>query len=41
MIDPIPSCDECPYNVGVHGEEVICEFDHDPFDCPHKRRLEE
>jgi len=34
-------CDDCPYNSGVHGEEVICDFDHDPRDCPVKRRHED
>lgn len=40
MIEPVTSCDDCPYNGGVRGEEIICEFDHDPTDCPHKRRDE-
>ena len=41
MIEPVTSCDDCPYNGGVRGEEIICEFDHDPTDCPHKRRRED
>ena len=32
-------CDECPYNSGVRGEEIICDFDYDPFDCPHKMKV--
>lgn len=31
-------CDECPFNDGVRGEEIICEMDKDPTDCPYKRR---
>ena len=31
-------CDECPFNSGVHGEEIICDLDHDPTDCPYKPR---
>lgn len=35
-------CDDCPYNEGVHGEEIICELDYDPMECPVKcRRVEE
>lgn len=34
-------CDECPFNGGVHGEEIICELDNDPTDCPYKRRRAE
>lgn len=37
MTDIIESCDGCPHNKGVHGEEIICFFDYDPFDCPLKR----
>lgn len=32
------TCDDCPHNDGVHGEEIICFFDYDPFDCPIKKR---
>lgn len=34
-------CDECPYNSGVHGEEIICDLDQDPWDCPHKKKVAE
>jgi len=37
----VRSCDDCPYNHGVHGEEIICVFDRDPSDCIYRRRLEE
>lgn len=33
------NCDECPYNSGVHGEEIICDLDQDPTDCPHKKKV--
>lgn len=26
-------CDECPYNCGVRGEEIICSLDNDPREC--------
>lgn len=41
MTEPVRSCDECPFNSGMRGEEVICDFDHDPWNCPHKRRESE
>ena len=31
-------CDECPFNDGVRGEEIICMMDQDPTDCPYKNR---
>lgn len=34
-------CDECPFNSGVRGEEIICDLDNDPTDCPYKRRRAE
>ena len=31
-------CDQCPYNSGVHEEEIICDLNQDPRDCPYKSR---
>lgn len=31
-------CDTCPFNSGVRGEEIICDMDQDPRDCPYKHR---
>ena len=27
-------CDDCPFNSGVHGEEIICDLDMAPNECP-------
>ena len=35
--DYVTSCDDCSCNSGVHGEEIICDLDRDPFDCPRRR----
>lgn len=29
----VSSCKDCPYNVGVRGEEIICSLDNDPREC--------
>lgn len=34
-------CDECPFNSGVRGEEIICDMDKDPSDCPYKKKVVE
>ena len=34
-------CDDCPFNSGVRGEEIICDLDRYTDECPRHRGPEE
>lgn len=35
-------CDDCLFNDGVRGEEIICVLDRSPDECPrHNREVDE